>query len=38
MQVIEIILSVEGLDRLPEFSIEDRKGEFVRGQLAELRE
>lgn len=35
-QDIDIILSADGLDRLPEISIEERKGEFARGRLGDL--
>ena len=35
-QDIDIILSADGLERLPELSIEDRKGNFVRGRLGDL--
>ena len=35
-QDIDLILSADSLDRLPEISVEERKGEFARGRLGEL--
>lgn len=35
-QDIDIILSADGLERLPEIRIEDRKGEFARGRFGDL--
>jgi hypothetical protein len=35
-QDIDLILSADSLDRLPEINVEERKGEFARGRLGEL--
>ncbi len=35
-QDIDIIVSADGLERLPEISIEDQKGEFARGRFGDL--